>query len=163
MTTAFDTAFARTLGHEGGFVDHAADPGGATRYGITQATARAHGYTGSMRELPLTVARDIYRASYWQPARCGDMPAEVGVQVFDAAVNHGVRGASRMLQRAVGVVADGVIGPQTLAAVKAHHPAVIIARLAAERLELMTSLAHWPHFGRGWARRIAGQLKEAHS
>ena len=49
----FEHAFERLIGHEGGFVDHPSDPGGATRYGITERVARANGYTGSMREFPL--------------------------------------------------------------------------------------------------------------
>ena len=56
----FDTAFAKLLGHEGDFSDHPADPGGATRFGITEAVAREVGYRGDMRELPVDLAKRIY-------------------------------------------------------------------------------------------------------
>ena len=52
----FDQAFDALLEHEGGYSDHAADPGGKTRYGITEVVARSHGYRGDMRELPLDAA-----------------------------------------------------------------------------------------------------------
>ncbi|MEN9903419.1 MAG: Bordetella virus, partial [Pseudomonadota bacterium] len=65
MTDAFDAAIADLLGIEGGFSDDPADSGGATRYGITEAVARRHGYTGPMREMPSDLARAIYRADYW--------------------------------------------------------------------------------------------------
>ena len=65
----FERAVEKTLKLEGGFVNDPDDPGGATKYGITEATARAHGYTGDMRELPLDVAREIYKKSYWDIAR----------------------------------------------------------------------------------------------
>ena len=61
----FDQAFEKLLGHEGGFSDHPSDPGGATRYGITQRVARLNGYIGDMRELPIDKAKDIARREYW--------------------------------------------------------------------------------------------------
>ena len=55
----FDEAFHKLLGHEGGFVDHPSDPGGATRWGVTERVARQWGYAGSMRELPVETAKAI--------------------------------------------------------------------------------------------------------
>ena len=60
----FERAFEKLLGHEGGFVDHPKDPGGATRYGITQRVARANGYEGDMRNLPISEAKRIARKDY---------------------------------------------------------------------------------------------------
>ena len=60
----FNEAFERLLEHEGGYSNHAADKGGKTMYGITEAVARAHGYVGNMRELSADFAKKIYKSSY---------------------------------------------------------------------------------------------------
>lgn len=153
----FDQAFDRLLGHEGGFVDHPSDPGGATNWGITQAVARQHGYTGHMRDLPKETAKAIYRKSYWQPVRADELPDTVRFDVFDAAVNHGVTQSAKWLQRAVGTQPDGVIGAVTVGAARVGGP-LIAARFNAQRLRFYTDLKTWPTFGRGWARRVADNL-----
>lgn len=155
----FDEAFDRLIGHEGGYVDHPDDPGGATNWGITERTARAHGYDGDMRALTRETARRIYRESYWDRARADQYDGAIGYQLFDAAVNHGIGNAVRMLQRAVGVADDGAVGPVTLVAIQAMTPTDVLMRFNAERLMFYTALSTWPSFGRGWARRVAGNLK----
>jgi hypothetical protein len=137
----------------------AADPGGKTRYGVTEAVARANGYTGDMRELPLDVARRIYRAAYWDAVRADELPAAVRYAVFDAAVNSGVRQSVRWLQRAVDATDDGVLGPATLRAVQRQEPEVLLRKLLAQRLQFMAALPTWPSFGRGWARRVAALME----
>lgn len=69
----FERAFEKLLGHEGGFVDHPKDPGGSTRYGITQRVARANGYEGDMRNFPLAEAKRIARKDYWDAVRADEM------------------------------------------------------------------------------------------
>jgi lysozyme family protein len=151
----FDRAFELLLGHEGDFSEHAADPGGKTRFGVTEAVARRAGYRGDMRDLPLDLAKRIYLEEYWKPVRADDLPPAVRYAVFDAAVNSGVGQAVRWLQRALGVEADGVIGPKTLAAAYAANPDALRGRMLAQRLRFMSGLSNWPAFSRGWARRIA--------
>jgi lysozyme family protein len=155
----FETALALLLGHEGEFSDHSADPGGKTRYGITEAVAREVGYKGDMRELPLELAQRIYLEKYWKPIRADDLPPGIRYAVFDGAVNSGPGQATRWLQRALGVDADGVIGPQTLAAAYAQDANALRMRILAQRLRFMTSLTNWPAFSRGWARRIADLME----
>jgi lysozyme family protein len=155
----FDEAVSRVLKHEGGFVDHPSDPGGATNYGITVAVARSHGYNGPMRALPESMARHIYHVAYWRPMRCDDLPAGARYVALDAAVHSGVRQAALWLQRALGVAADGVIGPRTLAAAQGMDGAELRARMLAQRLRFMTDLKTWGTFGRGWARRIADLME----
>ena len=157
----FDQAFDILLRHEGGFSDHAADPGGKTRFGITEAVAREAGYRGDMRELPVDLAKRIYKDRYWDAVRAEELPEAVRYAVFDAAVNSGPRQAIRWLQRAVGVRDDGVIGPITLSAVRATDPQALLRRMLSARLRLMTDLPTWPTFGRGWARRIADLMEMA--
>jgi lysozyme family protein len=155
----FDQAFDILLRHEGGFSDHAADPGGKTRFGITEAVAREVGYRGDMRELPLDLAKRIYKDRYWDAVRAEELPEAIRYAVFDAAVNSGPRQAIRWLQRAVGANDDGIIGPQTLAAVRAADPERVLRRVLAARLRFMVGLPNWPAFGRGWARRIADLME----
>lgn len=151
----FDQAFHELLGHEGGYVDHPKDPGGATRWGVTERVARANGYTGDMRQFPVELAKDIYRREYWDAVRADELPVALRYAVFDGAVNSGVTQAAKWLQRAVGTVVDGKIGPQTLLAANKGDPYRARGLMLAERLRFMTDLRTWPAFGRGWARRIA--------
>lgn len=154
----FDEAFTQLLGHEGGYSDHKADPGGATMWGVTERVARAHGYQGPMRDLPVSLAKQIYRAAYWDAVQADQLPAPVRYSVFDAAVNSGVSQSVKWLQRALGVSDDGAIGPKTLAAAQAADGHVLKAKMLGARLQFMTDLATWPSFGRGWARRVASLL-----
>lgn len=155
----FDTSFALLLGHEGDFSDHPMDPGGKTRFGITEVVAREVGYRGDMRELPVELAKRIYLERYWRPIRADDLPPSIRYVMFDAAVNSGPAQATLWLQRALGVKADGVIGPQTLAAAYAQPADKLRSGLLAQRLRFMTGLANWPAFSRGWARRIADLME----
>ena len=155
----FDQTFDILLKYEGGFSDHPADPGGKTRFGITEAVAREVGYRGDMRELPLDLAKRIYKDRYWDAVRAEELPEAIRYAVFDAAVNSGPRQAALWLQRAVGVKDDGIIGPQTLAAVHAANPERLLRRFLSQRLRFMAGLPSWPAFGRGWARRIADLME----
>ena len=157
----FDQAFDILLRHEGGFSDHAADPGGKTRFGITEAVAREVGYRGDMRELPVDLAKRIYKDRYWDAVRAEELPAAIRYAVFDAAVNSGPRQAIRWLQRAVGVRDDGVLGPITLQAARGANPDKLVRKILAQRLRFMAGLPNWPAFGRGWARRIADLMEMA--
>ena len=155
----FATAFEKLLKHEGGYVNHKDDKGGATRYGVTEAVAREVGYRGDMRELPLDLAQRIYKERYWDAVQAEQLPADVRYAVFDAAVNSGVAQAAKWLQRACGVKDDGVIGPQTIRAANALHPEGLKRKMLAQRLRFMATLANWPAFGRGWANRISDLLE----
>ncbi|OTG87682.1 hypothetical protein B9T31_04075 [Acinetobacter sp. ANC 4558] len=161
MSLSFEEVFERLIGHEGGYVNHPKDPGGETNWGITLGTARANGYLGSMRSMSRNQAKEIYRSAYWDRAKCSQYDAAIGYQMFDAAVNHGIGNAIRMLQRAVSVADDGKIGSLTLNAIKAKTVDDVLVLFNAERLEFYTKLNTFPTFGRGWTRRVAGNLRYA--
>lgn len=148
-------ALKALLGNEGGYSDNQTDPGGKTMYGVTERVARAFGYKGDMRDLPLSIATDIYRTNYWAPIKADQLPDHLRFHVFDAAVNSGVSQAIKWLQRAAGVTEDGIIGPRTLSAASLVTP----AKYSAIRLRFMTGLPTWSTFGKGWARRIADNLE----
>lgn len=157
----FKVLFDRLMNHEGGYVNHPNDPGGETMWGVTKRVARAHGYSGPMRSLPRATAQAIADKSYWQAIKGDELLCAVAWQVVDAAYNHGNRNAAKFLQRAIGANDDGIIGPRTLAAVKAMDQNDIILLFNAERLDFYTNLGTWVTFGRGWSRRIVGNLRWA--
>jgi len=166
MTTdTFGRALSLVLQHEGGYVDHPRDPGGATNRGITLETlSRWRGRPVSKAEvkaLSLEEAGAIYRANYWNVVKGDDLPAGVDYAVFDFAVNSGPQRAAKHLQAIVETKADGVIGPKTLAAVCAKDPAEIIRRLTRSRLDFLSRLPTWRTFGKGWRKRVVGVEREA--
>jgi lysozyme family protein len=125
---SFDAAFSDVVLIEGGYSDNPLDSGGKTKYGITEGVARANGYTGDMRALPLETARAIYKAQYWDLLRLDSVDALspiISHKMFDIAVNGGIATAGKFLQRALNVlnrqqtdfpdvVVDGLVGPGTL-------------------------------------------------
>ncbi|MBM3114296.1 glycoside hydrolase family 108 protein [Jeongeupia naejangsanensis] len=155
----FAVAFQRTIGLEGDYWDDPA--GGPTRYGITETTARDHGYCGDMHDLPLTTAAAIYWQSYWVQSGCVYFPLVLAYQLFDAGVNHGPATAIKLLQRAVGTDDDGIIGSQTLDATKAMNPYDVAILFLAQRERYFTDCTGWPDNGKGWSRRVVQNLQYA--
>lgn len=151
------------LRHEGGYVDHPRDPGGATNLGITIGTAKAWRLDldgdgdvdkDDVRLLKPETAAPVYRSGYWLKCKCDQLPAGVDYMVFDLAVNSGTSRAIRYLQRVAGVAEDGVIGPKTLAAVAALNPARFVERMSDLREAFYRSLPTFRTFGVGWMRRL---------
>jgi len=155
----FLTAFEKLLKHEGGFSDHSADPGGKTRYGVTEAVALEAGFRGDMRELPLDLAQRIYKDKYWDAMQAEALPADVRYIVFDGAVNSGITQSAKWLQRACGVKDDGVVGPATIRAANSLASDGLKRRILGQRLRFMATLPNWPAFSRGWVNRIADLLE----
>lgn len=153
----FDQAFEKLIGHEGGYVNNPADPGGETRYGISR---RAYPLE-NIKAMTLDRAKVLYLHDYWGPAGCDAVPDAIKFDLFDMAVNSGPVAAIKNLQRAVGVAVDGMLGPLTLQAINGMPAPCVLARFNGHRLDLMADLKSWPVFSRGWAKRIAANLKDA--
>lgn len=165
MTDHFPRCLAEILKHEGGYVDHPRDPGGATNLGVTMGTlAEWKGRPVTKAEVkaltPATVA-PIYRQRYWQAASCDKLPAGLDLMIFDLAVNSGVGRATKYLQRAAGVAEDGHIGPKTLAAVNAIGAKVMIGKVSGLRDCFYRGLSTFPTFGKGWMRRLTDVTSQA--
>lgn len=161
----FQQCLDLVLAHEGGFVHHTFDPGGATNFGITHKTlSQARGRRAGVedvRQLSKAEAGAIYRQFYWEPIRAGEMPAGVALAVFDLAVNSGISRAVRLLQSTLGAKVDGVVGAHTLEAACRADAADLIRRLTRARLGFLARLATWPVFGRGWRRRVLSVEQDA--
>jgi lysozyme family protein len=153
---AFQAAFRELIGEEGGYVFNPADPGGETKYGISKRS-----YPNlNIKELTLDLAKAIYYRDFWLPL--GDHASlAVRLEVFDFAVNSGIQTAIRKLQSAIGVADDGHFGPVSRAKLASMPSGNVVLRYLSERLAFMASLSTWPHFGRGWARRIARRMQRA--
>src|SRR3990167_5581215 len=158
----FDRAFTELLGNEGGYSNDPNDPGGETNWGITVVVARENGHICPMKDMDQSVAKAIYAKKYWLAA-FDQLPYPIAFQVFDAAVNSGVGQAVRWLQRSISVADDGKLGPITLQAIQTADTAKLVMLFNAERLMFMTNLSTWGNFGKGWARRIATNLKKGAS
>ena len=154
-SSQFERAFLDLMDVEGGYT---VDKGGPTRYGVTETTARRHGYAGDMRSLPIETAKNIYSVEYWHPLY-DQLPYGVACQLFDAAVNSGPAMAAKWLQRAICVPVDGKIGPVTTAKALSFHPLRLVLSFNAARLEFLTGLPNWKDAGKGWSRRIARNLR----
>lgn len=153
----FDKAFASLIDNEGGYVDNPNDPGGETKFGISKRS-----YPNlDIANLTLNDAKNIYHKDFWNRFNGDDWTYIVSFQIFDAAVNHGIENAIRFAQRACNVVDDGHFGPISMAAMKELNEHKFVLRFLAERLEFMTKLSTWNTFGRGWARRIANDMRSA--
>lgn len=168
-TPQFLEFFDRLIGSEGKFTKDSRDPGNWTggRVGAGKLVGTKYGIAAStyphldIESLTLEDAKGIYWLDWWQRLGADQMPAAVAYQVWQFAVNAGMGTARRGLQAAVGVAQDGQIGPLTLAAVAAADVNDILLRFNAFALDHYTSLSTWPTFGKGWARRVAANLRYA--
>lgn len=174
-----DEIFSSILGKEGGYVNNPADKGGPTNWGITQAVARAHGYTGDMKDLTRQQALNILESDYWEGPRfnqVSDVSNAIAVELADTGVNMGPSVAAKFLQRALNVfnnqgklypdiVADGQIGPRTITALQSFLSArsrdgekVMLKALnslqGARYIELAEARPVNETFAYGWFERV---------
>lgn len=146
----FDQAFEKVIGHEGGYVNDPADPGGETKYGVSKRAYPNEDIAG----LTLERAKEIYLHDYWEKAKCDQLPGEVRYAHFDMAVNAGIHAANKNLQRAARTTVDGVIGPMTLAATKYVTAADYLFHRALHYMRITKKNPALAKFGAGWANRI---------
>jgi lysozyme family protein len=165
MRHNFDECLAFTLRAEGGFSDHAVDPGGATHMGITRATlaaVRGHAVSkADVRALTRDEAADIYRSLYWKAVRGDELPGGVDAVVFDHAVNSGPRAAIHTLQGALGFKQTGVLSRRCVIAAQGADYGALVRKLCAARMDFLRRLSTWLVFRRGWTARLAALEKMA--
>lgn len=159
MTPRFLRALELVLAHEGGLVDDPRDPGGLTNFGISQ---RAYPKV-DIRGLTKLKAAEIYHADYWLPIRGDELPEAVAIVLFDMAVNMGKDRAVRLLQRALNIPQDGMLGPRTIAACINGTRRAVALNLTAERVIAYTGMRGFDIYGRGWLRRSITTALEANA
>lgn len=160
----FKRSVTKVLVHEGGYVNHKEDPGGATNKGVTQRVYDAFRLSAKQvkRSVKLITEDEIfaiYRTRYWNLIKGDSLPPGVGYVVFDGAVNSGVKQSVLWLQRALGIRADGVVGPDTINATNDYpdHD-VLIRKIIDRREKFLRALTTFKTFGKGWLSRISGVL-----
>jgi lysozyme family protein len=163
---SFPRAFAVIVGEEGGYSATPWDPGNWTGGAIRQGQLRGTKYGISAAAFPLldiqgltlADARAIYLMRVWRPLALDDLPSDVALLVFDAAVHSGNSTSVRWLQRAVGAATDGLIGPATIAAtlscIQRRGVAGLQADLLTARMIFLAGLPTWPAFRAGWIARL---------
>ena len=142
------------LKNEGGYCWHKDDPGGETNFGITKAR-----YPNlDIKNLTKEEATEIYYRDYWKPMKLNILNNEdLILHVFDMGVNAGIRTAIKLLQRLVGVTADGHIGLKTAGAVADYNGDVAEEYIKRRKLFYVTLVQEKPQlrvFIKGWLKRI---------
>ncbi len=165
----FEIALAHVLQMEGGYSNDPADPGGPTNKGITLGVFAAWhrrvlngktraGLIKELKNISDETVRSIYTARYWKLGRCAELGPALAVMHFDTCVNHGVTGAIRILQEAVGSEVDGEFGPNTRRAIAKQSVRLTLNRCADIRRKKYRAMKHFWRFGRGWLRRVDSTL-----
>lgn len=165
MEANFETETGWLLVHEGGYVNHPKDPGGATNRGVTQATydgyrRRMNLAKRSVKEITMAEVMAIYKSQYWDVVKGDELPAGLDYAVYDFSVNSGASRAVKFLQELLGVKADGMLGNQTLGALAEFSPEdmrELIQNYCEKRWNWMKTLKTWSTFGTGWTRRVMGE------
>jgi lysozyme family protein len=167
MKDNWQKSFEQMLASEGGYVNHPSDPGGMTNLGVTKRVweewVGRESNEKEMRSLTPEMVAPLYKRKFWDACKCDELPTGVDYLVFDFAVNAGPGRSAKILQTAVGVPADGGIGPITLAAVKAQDPTELIQKFSDAKEAFYRSLNTFETFGKGWLNRVAAVKIKASS
>lgn len=155
----FENIIPRILQREGGYIDHPNDRGGATNFGITQRVYREwKGADADVKNITKGEATQIYFEHYWKPSKAALLPESIRDIHFDAAVNHGVGRANKLLQSAAGVDQDGVIGNKTLEAVNEMDERLLKCRYITARYKFYGDIVQRDRtqgvFIAGWMNRM---------
>lgn len=162
----FDDCLAFVLEREGGFSDDPVDRGGATNFGVTQRAYDRYRERHSLprrsvRLIEQPEVRGVYTEDYWTPVHADALPAPLDLIMFDSAVNHGVGGATRLLQRVLGVKVDGAFGPVTLRAAINYLPDKVANQRRTFYREIIANDPSQKRFENGWNNRMAALEKAA--
>jgi len=163
MNANFNASFEIVMQSEGGYVWDKDDSGGETNLGVTiGAWSEYLGRpinSGEMKALTKDTVKPFYKQMYWDKLRCDDLPNGVDYAVFDFGVNAGTGRSAKFLQRAVGAVPDGAIGPATLGKVNSMDSADILQSFSDQKEDFYQAIVeHNPiqqKFLKGWLNRVA--------
>ena len=165
MIENWNKSFEHVIKSEGGFTSDSKDKGnhlpdgraGCTMLGCTQANWEA--YVGhqvtwdDMKALKPDDVKPLYKRDYWDAVKGDELPGGVDYAAFDFAINAGPGASRQMIQCALGVTADGAIGPATLAAIKATNGKVFLDKFSQAKRDFYIGL-HNPTYEKGWLARV---------
>lgn len=168
----FTKSFAALMGNEGGLSTVASDPGNwtggavgsgaliGTLWGLSAPVLARHGVNtaAAMATVTQAQAMAIAKAEYWDAVRGDELPDPLAFQVLDAAYHSGPAKAIQWLRAGVGLSTTGLIDETVMTGIRCALLPNVILRFNAARLGFLASLATWPTFGKGWARRIADNM-----
>ena len=158
MENNFDRSLNLVLKSEGLYSNNPKDPGGETMMGVTKAAWSTYLKRpiadGEMAKLTVADITPFYKALYWDKSYCNQLPTGIDYMVFDASVNMGVGQSIRLLQKSLGCVPDGVIGPNTMKAINDADAKTMIDKFSAQKEQFYRSLSTFATFGKGWLARI---------
>ena len=167
MKANYNKCLETILHHEGGYVNHPKDPGGETNLGVTKRVYEEWGGDKAMKDLFVEDVAPIYKKNYWDKLKGDNLPDGLDLCVFDFGVNAGPGRSAKYLQKMIGTVADGGIGPNTLKKVDEyvdkHGLANTIENFQEARQGYYERLKTFETFGRGWTRRVVETTKLAKS
>lgn len=170
MASLAEIAIKKVLEHEGGFTKDPRDPGNWTGGKEGEGELKGTKYGISCAQFPdldietLTEqgAMHVYLNEYWNKCDCQELPPAIAVMVFDAAVQHGAGDrpddAPAMLQRAIGSIADGKIGPKTIEAAQKIDAHKALRNLFVERVIHYSNNRNWTVYKQGWMKRLGDQM-----
>jgi lysozyme family protein len=166
----YEQCIAKVLEYEGGYQNDPNDKGNWTGCvvgsGINKGTNRgisACSYPNEdIKDMTEARAKEIYKNDYWSPIWGDELPAGPDLCTMDGAVNSGQSRGVGWLQRAIGVEADGAMGPHTLTAAHMADDHVTIDRMCDDRLNFLKGLSTWPDYGNGWTTRVEDVRRSAH-
>ena len=165
MQKNYDKCLQAILHHEGGYVNHPKDPGGETNLGVTKRVYEEWGGTKDMKDLLVEDVAPIYKKNYWDKIKADSLPSGLDLCVFDFGVNAGPGRAAKYLQGQIGTMADGGIGPNTLAKLEEYLKFTpveqAIKTYQESRQDYYEQLSTFSSFGRGWTRRVQETTKMA--
>ena len=165
MIENWNKSFEHVIKSEAGFQSDPHDSGnhlpdgraGCTMLGCTQANWEA--YVGhqvtwdDMKALKPDDVKPLYKRDYWDAVKGDELPGGVDYAAFDFAINAGPGASRKMIQRALGVTADGAIGPATMTAIKATNGKVFLDKFSQAKRDFYIGL-HNPTYEKGWLARV---------
>ena len=165
----FDSCFDRVFINEGGYQAMRGDRGNWTggRVGVGELKGTKFGISAmsypdvDIFNLTREQAKEIYYYDFWLLFDIDLMPSPIRFQLFDAAVNHGWNNTAKILQRALSVPVDGIVGPLTYNAAKTINAHTLQLKFIAERIKFFTKIKTFDEFGKGWMIRMTHNLHYA--
>ena len=141
---------------EGGYVNDPDDPGGETKYGITKRLAVSLGYTKRMIDMTKEEAKELYRLSFWNGSLVSSIMNDAAFNIYLLSIHSGNKQAILILQRAVGVTADGIAGAETLNAISKASESLLIEALCYRTLDFYVIISPKTRYKyiQGWRNRL---------